>query len=246
MGDLRMMGRHDRLVGIFNSRTRPAATSAKDIHDALLNAIIVQDLLPGARLGEEMLVEVFNLGRRHVSAALSQLAWEGLVTHLPNRGARVATPSAAEAREIFAARHAIESGIVDALARATPRPNYTDIETALAQERAERSQGRMREVIRLSGGFHVLLARLSGNRILADQMELLVARTSLLVALYENPGALACWHDDHGAIIDKIRLREPGPAVALMQRHLQALLAGIDLTRQAITEFDARDVFRIK
>lgn len=246
MGGVRTMRRHDHLVGIFNSRTRPAAASAQDIRDSLLNAIVVQDLLPGARLGEEMLVEVFNLGRRHVSAALNQLAWEGLVTHVPNRGARVATPNATEAREIFAARHAIESGIVEALARTKPPPDYTVIEAALAQERAERTQGRLREAIRLSGGFHVLLARLSGNRILAGQVELLVARTSLLVALFENPGALTCWHDDHRAIIDLIRLRKPRPAVALMQRHLQELLKGIDLTRQAIKEFDAREVFKGK
>jgi DNA-binding GntR family transcriptional regulator len=237
------MLRQNGLVGIFNARNRPPAHNAADIHDAVLTAIVDQRLPPATKLGEEALVEVFNLGRRLVSAALDQLSWEGLVTRLPNRGAFVATPEAEDAREIFAARQAIESGVVEALARSRAPLDFSAIEAAMAREHACRAQGRLREAIRLSGGFHVSLAFLSGNRILADQVRLLVARTSLVVALFENPGGLACWHDDHKELLAHIRARRVRAAATLMQKHLQDLLDGLDLTRQAPPSFDLRSAF---
>ena len=114
----------------------------------------------------------------------------------------------------------------------------------MAREGAERARGNLRGAIRLSGGFHVLLARLSGNRILASQVELLVARTSLVVALFENPGGMACWHDDHLKLVDLIRARQTHDAIILLQQHLEDLLNGLDLTRQAPTGFDLRSVFQ--
>ncbi len=239
-----MMKRQNGLVGVFNQRNRPPATTARDIHAALLGAIVDQRLLPGTKLGEDMLVEVFNLGRRHVSAALEQLSWEGLVVRLPHRGAFVATPDGEEAREIFAARRAIETGVVEVLAQARPTADFTEIERTMARESAERARGNLRGAIRLSGGFHVLLARLSGNRILANQVELLVARTSLVVALFENPGGMACWHHDHVTLVNLIQARQTQPATILLQHHLENLLNGLDLTRQAPAGFDLRSVFQ--
>ncbi|MGI4802909.1 MAG: GntR family transcriptional regulator [Janthinobacterium lividum] len=236
----------ERLIGVFNRWNRPPAASASDIHDALLDAIVVQDLPPGTKLGEELLVEIFDLSRRHASAALDRLGWEGLVTRLPNRGAWVAAPDAAEARDIFAARRTIESGIVETLARAYPRPDFEPILAELAQEHAARAQGQLREAIRLSGRFHILLARLSGHRILADQVGLLVARTSLVVALYERPDAMTCWRDDHTLLLETIRAGQVNVAVELMRAHLQALFDELDLTRQAALDFDPRRVFRLQ
>lgn len=243
MGGGGTVARQNKLVGILNSRNRPAAASARDIHDLLLHAIVVQDLPPKTKLGEEMLVEIFNLGRRHVSAALDQLTWERLVTRVPNRGAWVAAPDAEEAREIMAARRAIETGIVEALVRADPQPDFSAVETAMALEATERARGRVRQAIRLSGGFHVLLARLSGNRILADQVDLLVARSSLVIALNDSPTSLVCWHDDHAELIRLIQARNLNAATALMQHHLEELLRTMVLTRQAPSGFDARTVF---
>jgi hypothetical protein len=80
----------------------------------------------------------------------------------------------------------------------------------------------MREAIHLSGGFHVLMAELSGNRILADQVWLLVARTSLVINLFENQTGLAGWRDHHDELIQlcagrKMKLRQTGCPFAQWQ-----------------------------
>jgi DNA-binding GntR family transcriptional regulator len=229
-----------RLLGVANSANRPPAATSADIHAHLLRAITDQRLPPGTRLTEIALVEAFNLGRRAVAEALQRLSWEGLVTLHPNRGAAVAAPSAEEARAIFAAREAIEAGTTEAVARRGDAAACDALTANLEAEHRARHAGRLREAVILSGGFHVLMAELSGNPILAAQVRLLVARTSLVVALFENRGALACWHDDHQDLLRLIRARRHRAAASLMRRHLADIAASFALDRAAAEAFDVR------
>ncbi|MDQ0473408.1 GntR family transcriptional regulator [Labrys wisconsinensis] len=232
-----------RLVGVMNARNRPKAKTADDAYRHLFSAIVDQRLLPGTKLSELALMEAFGLPRRAVSAALQRLAWEKLVVTFANRGAYVAAPDAAEAREIFAARIAIEAGTTEAVARAGDAAAIEALSQNLLQERALRAQGRVREAIHLSGGFHMLMADLSGNRILAEQVRLLVARTSLIINLFENLTGLACWHEHHETLIRHCGEREVEAAVALMRHHIEELQDGLALDRRRPVAFDMLGVF---
>ncbi|NKC23270.1 GntR family transcriptional regulator [Ochrobactrum oryzae] len=112
------MKQEKRLVGVMNDRNRPKVEDADDAYDHLFSAIVDQRLLPGTKLTEMALVEAFGVGRRAVATALQRLTWEKLVVFFPKRGAFVAAPDADEAREVFAARVAIEAGTTEAVARA--------------------------------------------------------------------------------------------------------------------------------
>ncbi|WP_161993592.1 GntR family transcriptional regulator [Muricoccus nepalensis] len=230
----------NRLVGVVHAGNRPRARDAAGVHEHLLAAIVDQRLPPGTRLTEADLVETFDLGRRVVGEVLHRLAWEGLVTILPNRGARVASPDAAEARAIFAARRAIEAGTAEAVARAGDPAAVAALSENLAEEGRLRAAGRLREAIRLSGGFHVLVANLSGNPILAGAVRLLVARTSLVIALFDNRGGLACWHDDHASFVELVRRRRHRAAAALMRHHLLEIERDLRLDRPRREAIDIR------
>ncbi|PMC22040.1 GntR family transcriptional regulator, partial [Klebsiella aerogenes] len=67
-------------------------------------AIVEQQLLPGSKLPEEALAEVFGVSRTGVRKALQRLAAVQMVTLTPKRGAQVASPTVDEAREIFRTR----------------------------------------------------------------------------------------------------------------------------------------------
>jgi DNA-binding FadR family transcriptional regulator len=67
-----------------------------------------------------------------------------------------------------------------------------------------------------------------------------VARTSLVVALFENRGALACWHDDHQELLRLIRARRHRAAASLMRRHLADIAASLALDRASTETFDVR------
>jgi DNA-binding GntR family transcriptional regulator len=232
-----------RLLGVMNARNRPLAKSVDDIHAHLFKAIVDQRLLPGTKLTELALMETFGVSRRLIGVALQRLAWEKLVVNFPNRGAYIAAPEAAEAREIFAARAAIEAGTTEAVASAADPKAISKLRDNLAREQELREEGRVREAIHLSGGFHVLMAELSGNGILAEQVRLLVARTSLLINLFENQSGLSGWHDHHGDLINLCEAQQASAAASLMRDHIRELESSLALDRRRPVSFDMLGAF---
>ncbi len=232
-----------RMVGTMNGTNRPKVDSADDAYAHLFDAIVDQRLLPGTKLSENSLVEAFGVSRRTVGAALQRLAWERLVVVFANRGAYVAAPDVDEVQDIFEARIAVESGTTEAVARRGDPQAIALLSANLEEERTLRQQGRLREAIHLSGGFHLLMAQLSGNQILAEQVRLLVARTSLVINLFENRTGLTGWHDHHDELIKLCELRQVDAAVAMMRDHIHELQDSLALGSRRPVAFDMLGVF---
>jgi DNA-binding GntR family transcriptional regulator len=232
-----------RLVGVMNDNNRPIVESVEETYQQLFGAIVDQRLLPGTKLTEMALIEAFGVSRRMIAAALQRLVWEQLVVVFPQRGAYVAAPQADEVRDLFAARIAIEAGTTEAVARSRDARAIEKLAANLAQEHAFRQRGRVREAIHLSGGFHLLMADLSGNRILAEQVRILVARTSLVINLFENQLGMEGWHHHHDDLIKHCAAGEVDAAVALMRAHITELQDAISLDRRRPVAFDMLGVF---
>lgn len=237
------MSRETRLVGVMNDRNRPKVEDAEDTYEHLFAAIVDQRLMPGTKLTEMALMEAFGVGRRAVALALQRLTWERLVVFFPKRGAFVAAPDADEAREVFAARIAIEAGTTEAVARTADPQSIAQLQANLDEEHKLRHEGRIRESIHLSGGFHVLMADLSKNRILAEQVRLLVARTSLIVNLFDNQIGLAGWHDHHDELIRHCATGDVARAVSMMRDHIAEIQDALALDRRRPVAFDMVGVF---
>ena len=92
--------------------TRPAplqpASTVDQLAAVLRARILGGDLEPGRRLIERELVETYDVARHTLRAALRRLESEGLVRVEPNRGARVASLSGEDLKELFALRLALE------------------------------------------------------------------------------------------------------------------------------------------
>ena len=112
----------------------------------------------------------------------------------------------------------------------------------VADERIAHARGDRRGWIRLSGAFHLELAGLAGNAVLADFLRALIARTSLIIALYEAPGKSACAPDEHRAVLDAIANGDEAAAARLMLQHLTRCEEVLDLVSgdQAI---DLHEIF---
>src|SRR5690606_1099025 len=93
--------------------------------------------------------------------------------------------------------------------------------------------------IRASGEFHLLLAEVAGNAILQRFMEELIARSSLVIALYGRTGASSCGHNEHGDIVDALRARDADLACRLILTHIDHIEADLDL--RAYAERPLRD-----
>jgi DNA-binding GntR family transcriptional regulator len=231
------------MVATKKSPANAAAHSPETVYRTIVEAIVDQRLQPGTWLNELAMCEVFGISRRDIERVLARLAFEGLIKSIPNRGAFIASPDAQEARAIFAARKAIEAGIVELTAARASGADFKLLERSIAEEDAHRRAGRMREAIKLSGQFHVLLSELAGNPILADQVRQLVARTSLVTSLYENASEMGCWHDEHAKLVDHLRARRTKRAIDLMRQHLDALEESLDLEKKSARNADLRAIF---
>src|SRR3954452_14969677 len=85
----------------------PAPVRAQ-VLDNLRQAILDGRFLPGQRLIERELVELTGVSRTSIREALRELAAEGLVQTIPNKGTVVATLGAEEARQLYQVRTVLE------------------------------------------------------------------------------------------------------------------------------------------
>lgn len=190
------------------------------MHAAVLEAVMSHQLPPGTRLVEMPLCEAFGVNRSLLRRVLVRLASEKVVELHHNRGALVAQASPRETREVFEARRLIETALLQA--HAAPEPRAQQALSALVdeEEKAYRSHEWAR-LIRLSGEFHLRLVGAFGNQELVSLLRGLVARTSLMIALYETPGHGVCSFDEHREILDAIRRGDMAAAARRMGHHLE-------------------------
>ncbi|WP_332699543.1 GntR family transcriptional regulator [Devosia sp.] len=209
-----------------------AEDRAAMIRDHLRDAIVDRRLAPGTKLNEAEVGTLFDVSRTVVRAALQALAFEGLVKTERNRGAFVANPTPEEARQVFDSRRLIEPGIARAAAERITTTEIANFRARLHDESrlmGERGPTARRAEIHASGDFHLLLASVAGNAILLRFMEELVARSSLVIALYGRSGASSCGHNDHADILTALEAHDGDRASSLLLTHIDHIEADLDL-----------------
>lgn len=212
-------------------RARGAAPGEEAIYERIVSAIFEHRLPPGTKLGEDRLAGIFGVSRARVRRVLPRLAHDGLVTLEPNRGAFVASPTVADARDVFEARRVIEPGIIERLLAQPERKSIiARLREHVTLERRARAAGDIRAIVRLSGEFHMLMAEMSGNAQLAKAMRELASLTCLIIALYDKPAVPSCLGEEHGTLVDALAAGEAGRATRLMIDHLRHVEENLDLS----------------
>jgi len=224
-----------------NSRTSKQK-EVERIIESLSRAIAQHVLPPGTRLVEAQIVDSLRANRNHVQAALQRLALNKIVTIELNRGAHVSQPSAQEAREIFVARRAIEGAVLESITPELMRKFEQEVSNHMEAEQDATSNSDRRAIVRELSSFHRMLGRISGNRVLADILENLMVRSSLIVALYQRNDEPTCQHDEHGAILEALQKGKNEQAVALMRHHLDHLEAELALDGNSDQSVDVRSL----
>lgn len=232
------MANHERVETSQSARRdaaadMPAGGRSQQIHDSILTAILEHRLHPGTKLGEDEIGTIFGASRTIVRAALQSLAHEGIVVIEKNRGAFIASPSLGEAVEVFEARKLIEATLARRAAqRATPA-DIDDLKLQMTEERSALARGEESTAIRLSGEFHLEIARIANHRTFEEFLRELVARSSLILLLYRRHRAQVCGTDHHVELVNAIAAGDGDRASALMLEHLDEIEAGLDLVEES-------------
>ena len=193
------------------------------IYKTLSGALLSGRLAPGTPLRETALAEIFGISRERARKLLQRLGTNRLIELVPNRGAFVATPSLEQARSIYEARRILESGIVSHLAPGLPPDELAKLQTHMSREAAALHAGDRAESVRLSASFHMLLAEATGNTFIVQQMQELVSRTAMLVAVYEAASATQCACEEHNDIFTSLLKGDGAGAAKAMRSHLSLI-----------------------
>ena len=195
---------------------------------ALRRAIRSGDLAPGQRLVEAELAEQLRVTRASIRVALLDLASEGLVERIPNRGARVRPISLAEAVQITECRMMLEG-----LCAAKAAEYATDEQIAYLSGLGERMRACVEagEPLKYSAAnseLHQFVQRMSGQDTamgLLERLNAQLVRHQFRLAL--QPGRSQVSLGQHLEIIEAIRARDPRRAERAARDHLVSVIAAL-------------------
>lgn len=204
------------------------STTAR-IAASITAAIVERRLMPGTKLAEQKLADIYHCSRTLVRQALNQLSRDRLVTLHPARGAFVAEPSVEEARQVFETRQMLESAMLAQLVERVTPAQIKALRAHLKQEREAVARTDVPGRTRLLADFHVLLARQLGNEVLAEMLADLLSRSSLIALMYQSSHSAAESQAEHEAIVDALEARDKKAVQKLMDTHLGHVEANLRL-----------------
>ena len=206
---------------------RVQAPLREQVLELLRADIVEQRLAPGHRLIERELIEQIGVSRTTIREVLRQLAAEGLVTTIPQKGAVVASPTREEAQDLYEVR-----GVLEALAarrfalRATPE-QVTSLRDAFdAFERLTEDGAAISELLRAKNVFYDVLLEGSRNTPIHSILGTLRARVAMLrTTSLSQPGRPAEALAEIRTLVEAIEAGKPSRAAAAAEHHVEQAAA---------------------
>lgn len=199
--------------------------------EALRGAIQRGEMVPGQRLIDAELVELLGVSRASVRAAIDDLATEGLVERIHNRGARVRTVRLEQAVEILECRKALEALIAE---RAAERADDDDVARLRAHGELLGQavhEGKLAKYSTLNHELHAMLAAIADHHTATD----LIGRLNTQIVRHQYQLARRQgWPNEtvgqHLAIIDAVAAHDPAAAARAMGEHLASVIEALQQT----------------
>ena len=207
-----------RTIGQPLSRRIPFA---RQVADTLRDLIVRGELAAGSRVVERVLCERLNVSRTPMREALKLLEADGLIEISQNRGARVMTLGAEEARHLFEVIAELE-GLAAGRAVLTADTEAVAALEDLHAQMLSRYEAREKDsYFDLNSRIHDLVVKLSGNPVLMGSHATLMlrARRGRYVAIFD-PARWAESVDEHEALMQAFRTRDPERARTVWCQHL--------------------------
>ncbi|PWI14921.1 GntR family transcriptional regulator [Streptomyces sp. Act143] len=191
------------------------------VADALRAALIAGELLPGAVYSAPALAARFGVSATPVREAMLDLAKEGLVDTVPNKGFRVSEVSDQQLDEYTHVRGLIEIPTVVGLAGTASPVQLEALRPAAREIVQAAAAGDLVAYVEADTRFHLGLLALAGNAHLVEVVRDLRARSRLygLTALVEA-GRLLASAEEHLELLDALIARDERAVHEVMTRHL--------------------------
>ncbi|MGW0710154.1 GntR family transcriptional regulator [Streptomyces sp. NPDC002643] len=193
------------------------------ILDALRAALVGGELTPGEVYSAPALGERFGVSATPVREAMQQLAIEGAVEVVPNRGFRVVRRGARELAELAEVRALLQVPVVLRLARTLPTERWAELRP-LAEETARAASSGCRATYgEADRAFHRGMLALAGNEQLVQIADDLHRRTQLPLSVAGSAAGtrleLLADAAEHIALVDALMAGDVAAVECLMGNH---------------------------
>lgn len=209
----------------MSSVAESADAAPGDVVDLVRRAIHEGEFVPNQRLVEADLSVQFGASRAAVRTALVQLAAEGLVERVQNRGARVRAVSLDEAIEISEVRMVVEGLCAAKAAQRASDDDLATLQGIAADMRDAVGRGDVFGYSELNRRLHATVRAVAGQSVadgVLDRLRGQNVRHQYRLALL--PGRASVSLPQHLEIVEAICARDAARAEAAMRAHLASVI----------------------
>lgn len=184
--------------------------------------IFEQKLAPGQKLTYGKLSKALEMSPTPVINALHRLEHEGMVVSAPFKGFYVKKIGLQEAWDLFGVREALETYVVEQVISMASAEDVALLEEKMYKHASYRPKSYDRKRFMLDAEFHLQLASMSRNRVLAQQLSTLFEHFYTRFRFDSIPLArLDSAAEEHRAIVDKIKRKDTNGSRDAMRIHVQ-------------------------
>jgi len=199
------------------------------VQDIIRDAIVALSFTPGEFIQKDAVCRRLGVSRFPVSEALGRLADEGFVEVLPQRGTRVSRIDIAACRQAMFIRQALEGEAMRVIARRVDDALIAQLDENLAGQKLALNRADAIGFSQLDLAFHdLLLSELGYDRVRSVLEAARASLTRTRMFLLRTPERRAETRDEHLAIVDALRSRDPEAARLAMAAHLDRTLDEIE------------------
>ncbi|MFI0711121.1 GntR family transcriptional regulator [Streptomyces inhibens] len=191
---------------------------------ALRHALVGGELTPGEVYSAPALAERYGVSATPVREAMQQLAGEGAVEVVPNRGFRVAERSSRDLAELAEVRAMLEVPAIVRLARALPPERWEALRPLAAAGVSAAARGDRVGYAEADHAFHDALISLTGNRRLTEVTGDLLRRAQWPAAGGSRlrTAELLADASEHTALLDALIAQEYAVVERIAREHVSA------------------------
>ncbi len=207
-------------------RTQRSSKDKKrdDVYREIRTNIIQGKLQTGDVLNETELAEHYGISRTPVREALLMLVVEEFLRGVPRAGYVVTEVTVRDIQDSFHLREVLETEAARLAAKNITDEMLTQLEaTKVIQQDADDAAAP--EII-YNRDFHLLIAQASGNRRLVQMLEKILDNMERILA-YDPHHSNAHDAQEHGAIVEALRQKDPQASQQAMRAHIRAVRSRI-------------------
>jgi DNA-binding GntR family transcriptional regulator len=193
-------------------------------YEALLERILRGDYQPGEVIKERPLANDLQVNPATVRRAAEWLRNDGLLVRMPRRGWRVANLDTRDVRDIYQIRLLLEPLAMEGAIHRIKDELLDELEAECDRLIAAGEKATAYDRRRADYNFHRTLCESSGSKVLVETLDPLIRKLLLITTVGFRYGRASRSFEEHKAILQGLRKRDPAEAVQRIKGHLRTAL----------------------